>query len=247
MQATGYIGRVEKWEEFRLAWKPLMDSENIEIFDPASLEGRFNKYEGWSNAKKISFQQRVFKIINEAREVALGHSLSIRDFSEKMKLKLDWIDEPNGELKTYFYHCALCLLRNVRLWIEAENIQEPIEYIFESGDLGWGGILKVLEEINADPIQRDYYHMQGYSRKFKRDVVQLQAAGTWAYESFKHWANTEIAGNKRPIRKSFKSLFRPTVDSKFNTFDDYETLAAMLKDYVKLGGEAFRGGKPIDV
>jgi hypothetical protein len=35
---AGYIGRVEKWEEFKLAWKPLMNSENIEIFDPVPIE-----------------------------------------------------------------------------------------------------------------------------------------------------------------------------------------------------------------
>jgi hypothetical protein len=134
-------------------------------------------------------------------------------------------------------------MRNVRRWIEANNIDEPIEYVFESCDDGWGDVLKVLKEINNNSADRDYYYMQGYSRKFKKEVIQLQAAGTWAYESYKHWANTVIKGQEREkSRTSWKVLFRPEY-RLFNTFDNRETLDRLVRNYIDMGGEAARGGK----
>jgi len=184
---AGYIGRVEKWDEFKPPWQKLLADEGLKKpFSPASLESRVGEYHGWSNTKAISFQQRAFQLINKAREVAIGHSISIEAFKT---LQFHWVQEPHAESKSHYYHCAACLLRNVQWWINRNRIDEPIEYIFEFGDEGWGDILKLLDEINADPVQRESYRMQGYSRKFKKDVIQLQAAGTWAYESYKRWAN----------------------------------------------------------
>jgi hypothetical protein len=237
---AGYIGRVEKWEAFKSPWQKLLADEGLKKpFSPASLESRVGEYYGWSNTKAISFQQRAFQLINKAREVAIGHSLSIRDFK---RLEFRWIQEPHAESKSHYYHCAACLLRNVQWWIDRNRIDEPIEYIFEFGDEGWGDILKLLDEINADPAQRESYRMQGYSRKFKKDVIQLQAAGTWAYESYKHWSNTLPDRQKRKTRDSFKPLFRQAVDGGLNTFDDKAAFDAMIKTYLSLGGLATKGG-----
>jgi len=236
---AGYIGRVEKWETFRTKWKPLLDSEGLKIFNAANLESQVGEYYGWSNRRKISFQQRAFKIITDAREIAIGHSISIKDFEA---LKFRWIKEPHAETKSHYYHCGVSLLRNVRWWIERNHIDEPIEYIFEHGDEGRGDILKLLDEINADPAQQELYRMHGYSKKFKKDVIQLQAAGTWAYESYKHWANPLPDREKIRTRDSFKPLFRQGIDNVFNTFDDRAAFDAMIKQYVSLGGLAIKGG-----
>ena len=89
-------------------------------------------------------------------------------------------------------------------------------------------------------LNRNHTECMDIQENTKKDVIQLQAAGTWAYESYKHSANSEITGIKTP--DSFKPLFRGAVDAQFNTFDNKPALDAMVARYLALGGLVTKGG-----
>jgi hypothetical protein len=90
------VGRVDAWETFADGWRKLLADENINRFDPASLEFELGEYKGWSNTRKISVQQRAFILINQARDAVLGHSVLTTDFH----LRFVWVKEPHEKLKS---------------------------------------------------------------------------------------------------------------------------------------------------
>jgi hypothetical protein len=77
--------------------------------------------------------------------------------------------------------------------------------------------------------------LAGYANQDKTSVVQLQAAGTWAYECYKQIANQHLDGRGRPQRRSWNALFR-RYDHPFNTMWDKENLPKLLEMYKEIGG-----------
>ena len=79
--------------------------------------------------------------------------------------------------------------------------------------------------------------MQSFTREDKATTIQLQAAGLWAYECYKHTANQYVANGKVTIRDSMKSLYR-NYDAPYNTYfqeADVEPLFEMYKLQAALG------------
>ncbi len=233
---AGYLANVSQWQEFGTKWKRMLSDYDVSVYSPADLDltnekgERIGRYKGWSDRHALSFQIRAAKIIKEHRRVAVGSGIVTRDFH----LKLGWLRKEDG-LPRLYYYCTIDFLHNVRQWIENNKVTQPIEYIFETGDDGYYEVEWVLSRIRKDPERRAFYNLESFTRKDKATTIQLQAAGIWAYESYKHIANQRLGSQKQPVRESWKALDRK-YDRPYNRMWDRENLPILLETYKDLGG-----------
>lgn len=233
----GYIGRVSEWGKFYGEWKRMLSDEGIKVYSPADLDlkdncgNRIGRYAGWSDERVLALQQRAFEIIKRHRRVAVASGIAVNDFN----LKFSWFRKEDG-LPRLYYQSAFSLLGNVRDWIVRYKVKDSIQYVFETGDEGYYEIESELQRIFKHPADRARFNMRGYTRSEKKDVIQLQAAGIWAYECYKLMANRIINGPKLPVRESYRSLYRK-YDEPYNTYWDKENLSKLIEEYDALGGK----------
>jgi hypothetical protein len=232
---AGYVASVGHWDRFRREWKRMLSDYGVSVYSAADLDvkkdgKRVGRYKDWSDEKAFAFQKRAFEIIKRHRRVTIGSGIVVRDFY----LKLGWLMKEDGSSRLY-YTCALDFLASVSVWIRRYKVKDPIQYIFESGDEGYYEIERLFAEIKRDTRRRGLYNLESYTNADKTSVVQLQAAGTWAYECYKQIANQHLDGPKRPVRQSWNALFRE-YDRPFNTMWDKENLPKLLGMYKGIGG-----------
>jgi hypothetical protein len=233
----GHIGRVSEWTKFGRAWRRMLTEEKVDVFTPEDLDlkdangERIGKFKTWTDDHALAFQRRAYEIIKRHRRVSISSGIAVNDFN----LKFGWFRKEDG-LPRLYYHSALCVLGNVREWIVRYKVKEPIQYIFETGDEGYYEIEHALQQIYKDPKERASLNMKGYTRSEKKEVVELQGAGIRAYECYKMMANRIIDGPIRPVRDSYRSLYRK-YDEPYNSYWDKENLSKLIEEYKALGGE----------
>jgi hypothetical protein len=234
---AGYVASVGQWERFRPKWKRLLSDYRTSVFAPADLDlkdahgERIGTYRGWSDMKAAAFQRRAFEIIKSYRRVAVSSSILVNDY----RIKFGWMREEEG-LSRLYYHTTIDTLANVSKWIKRYRVKEPIQYIFETGHEGYDEVRAALEYIQKDAGLRALHNMETFTRAQKKSVVQLQAAGIWAYECYKHVANQRVRSDRIPVRESWKVLFRK-YDYDYNTCWDKQHLDGLVALYKDLGGK----------
>jgi hypothetical protein len=239
----GYIGRASAWDKFGDQWRRMLADEQISVFTPEDLDlkdkvtgERIGKFKGWSDDRALAFQRRAHEIIKRHRRVSVASGIALNDFN----IKFGWFRKEDG-LPRLYYHSALSVLGNVADWIARYKVKDPIQYVFETGDEGYYEVERALQQAYKDPADRARLNMRGYSRAEKKCVLQLQAAGIWAYECYKLMANRIIDGPKLPVRDAYRSLYRK-YDEPYNSYWDKENLSMLMEEYKALGGEFGKAG-----
>jgi len=233
----GYVASVDQWDRFRPKWLRLLSTYETKMFVPADLDlkdqdgQRIGTYKGWSDEKMLNFQRQAHEIIKSHRRVAVSYSIPINEFR---RIKFGWMREEEGLSRLYFFS-AMEALKNVARWIKRYKVKNPIQYVFESGDEGYDEVESGLRLIRKDPELRARHNMQSFARAEKDRVVQLQAAGLWAYETYKHLANQYVARGKLPVRDSWMSLYR-VYDLPYNTRFTDGDVDGVFEVYKNLGG-----------
>jgi hypothetical protein len=230
----GWIGTVDDWIAINEEWRAMLDSApfrpNIEpqerMFHASDLETCKGIYAGWSEAEKQSFQNQAYGIIEKFPSLTAISSSLIKADWQSLGLELDTVkrQHPNADIHpgNYFVHVVFDVLRNVRKWADAAGHSGPIQYFFERGDIGMGDVMSALEEIEKNPKRKERYRMDGWSFQSKQ-LLPLQAADIWAYESGKQMLNRIVAGPLRERRYPFNRLWRERYQP-YNTFWDREEL-----------------------
>jgi hypothetical protein len=161
---------------------------------------------------------------------AISSSLVKADW-QSLGLALDTVVEkhPNDEIYpgNYFVHVAFDVLTNVRRWADATGLAGPIQYVFERGDIGMGDVMSALERIEESPERKQRYRMDGWSFQTKQ-VLPLQVADLWAFESAKQMQNRIISGSLRARRYPFNRLWKERY-MPYNTFWDRERLEGIIE------------------
>ena len=92
----------------------------------------------------------------------------------------------------YALGARMCVAR-IRQWEREFDVQEPVELIFEDGDLGQGKFTDLMvAEGNDPPIYRN-----------KKDFAGLQAADHYAWEQA-FFLKRKLRGEELPARTSFQ-------------------------------------------
>ena len=240
---AGYIATVGHWNRFRTEWLRMLAEYDAPLFSPADLDlkdkngNRIGLYKGWSDEKALAFQQRAFSIIKRRRRVAISSSI----LTDQMHLHFAWMkkkkDDRQEGLARFYVHATKAFLEHVRNWIKRYRVKDPIHYVFERGDEGYDEINSALGHIIKDPKQSALFNLASYTNANKKDhcFIQLQAAGIWAYEVYKHVANQFVTTPPIEPRASFKVLMRK-YDEPFNTVYTKTDFDNLVEAYRKQGG-----------
>ena len=93
-------------------------------------------------------------------------------------------------------------------------------------------IQDALRRIKRDPRERAFHRLRDWSFGGK-EILPLQVADLWAYESYKHMLNRIVSGPLRKVRYPYERLYRLRHE-KYQTYWDRENLAALLELYKTL-------------
>jgi len=228
----GRIGTVAEWSELNIAWQKMLDEapfradveQHKRVFHAADLEYREATYSGWTEAEKQSFQDEAYSIIEQFPSFTAISSSLIKADWESLGLQLDTVRD--GHPGNFFVHVILDALSNIRKWADAEAYDGPIQYYFEAGDIGMGNVQDALKRIDSDPKRRQPYRMEGWHFEGKQ-LLPLQAADIWAYESYKQMLNRIVAGQLRKRRYPFNRLWQERY-TPYNTYADRERLEGLI-------------------
>ena len=90
--------------------------------------------------------------------------------------------------------------RFVEETLKPEGTPFQIAYVFESGDLGVGQIMKLVQANLMDEEQAAKLHLLSFRIEDKRKFVALQAADILAYELYQHFPR-QMGIDPRPPRR----------------------------------------------
>ncbi len=209
----GYISTTKKWRQFDKQWRKMLIAEQIPMMHWTDLECRHGVFKNWSEERRLRVQKQVISIMKDYILHGFSSSVVLADYKEVAEIA------PRCTFSSAYSFAVISTLRIVKKWIEDNNIQEPINYIFESGAGSVGEIAEVLNE--ASHVNWEYYRMRSISScsfAKKIEVLPLQSADILAYETYKQMLNGFVGDVRRPLRKSAESMLMaiPHNDQYFN-------------------------------
>jgi hypothetical protein len=232
----GWIADVDQWCRVKRDWRQMIDeapfSQKVKpkdrIFHATDLESQVGIYSGWSKEQKEAFQNRAYSIIKDYQLFPFSSAIVKTDF-EALKLHFDRL--PEGHAGNFFIWTFHHVMSRVCKWLEAQNKEVSIHYIFERGQLGDGEIQNSLRRMASDPKERDLYRLRDWTFAGK-EILPLQTADVWAYESCKQMENQHLSGALRPVRYPWKRLYRAEF-APYQTYFNRENLLPLLAEYKK--------------
>lgn len=230
---AGCISTVERWTLFEQEWKAFLNEEGISILHRNDLEnfrGEFQEKYGWNPSRRERVVRLAQGIISRRINFAVCSAVIKRDYDEII----------TGDMRDYYgrHYYTFCVndaLRLVANWIRKYSRTDPIAYVFETGAEGSGEVAARFTKISGNEKLRKLYNFGSWSFAPKRDLVQLQAADLWAYETFKQMDNRVVDGVKRKVRKSAEVLTKCPHASNYYLKEDLVRLASNYQERKKRG------------
>jgi hypothetical protein len=219
----------------RAPWAESVKPED-RIFHATDLESLKDMYRDWTQGQKQRFQNEAYRIIEGLHLFPIATAVIKADYE---RLRVRFAQFKQGYEGNYYLHSLHDVLKNVYNWLEAQRFDASVLYVFEAGTLGEFYVGQTLERILNDPEQKKMYRMRGYSIVGK-DVLPVQAADIWAYESYKQMVNRIIPEKpERKVRYPYQRLYRNR-HHQYQTYWDYESLAELLRVYRELEAQPER-------
>lgn len=210
----GYLSTVQKWKKLRKAWQSILDRENVQAFHRVDMESFQGEFEGWGRERQVAVILECQDLIKRHTEKGLGAAVVIRDFERVMPAALKRV--LGGPYGWAIHDCMIGIGR----WADSSGQKGMVQYVFETGAHGRRQVERMISVLCSHPpaARLSKYDWQktlriaGSSFQCKKYVTQLQAADWFAYEVYKHMDNRVVEGPKRPVRRSARHLFRPSID-----------------------------------
>jgi len=242
----GWIAEVDQWSRLRCDWKKMIEEapfrddvkKKDRIFHASDLEYRKGIYEGWRDDEKQTFQGRAYGIVEDYELFPFSAAIVKADFEA---LKIRFSELPHGHAGNYFMWTFHHVMAQVRKWLEAQHKDVNVHYIFERGQLGDGQVQDSLKRIADDAAERELFRMREWTFAGK-ELLPLQTADLWAYESYKQMVNRNLGMQTHPIRYPYRRLHR-TEYERFQVYYDRDNLPALIAEYRELYEKS---GRPRD-
>lgn len=210
----GAVAPIKKWDRFKRDWDKALKAENLSEFHYTDFAASTGEFKEWKGDKK-----RRSKFLATLKGIIKPNTNKFFMAS----IELDAWDEVNREylLDEMFYSpfavCGYSVVSQVMDWSHSKRIGSPIEVIFEEGDDGWNGLLKLCKRIGVVPIRLP---------KEKAMPCQL---GDWIA-----WKNRIAATNAIARLKQSKRI----------AYSDKAVIAAMLVDWDSVENVLVKPGNP---
>jgi len=202
---SGYIANLLQWRMIENVWKGIHAEFDMEtpfhMAEFMAATSNPDRYAAQRNArsdyvaisKDIRKAQQFFEKICIAQQGMVNCGIScIVDLS--LYGEIGSLLDLRKTIPPYALAARTCQAR-IREWECQFDIKEPVEVIFEKGDLEQDKFTAlVTSEGREPPIYRD-----------KMDYAGLQAADHYAWEQF-YYLKKQRTGDHLPVRESFKFL-----------------------------------------
>lgn len=166
----GFLATVDDWVAFDREWKEVLDANGLAYFRMSEFAHSTRQFKGWQHQehRRVSLIDSLVKILERRTLHWAGACILKRDYEP-----VD-ADYKLREFATPYAICATALTEHTITWCENQHRKEPLEFVFEEGDVGAG---QLSDFVNANTGHRPSFR--------KKALPPLQAADFAAYEVLK--------------------------------------------------------------
>jgi hypothetical protein len=215
---AGYIATTEAWSAFEAEWRRALDDYGLTHFHMADYSNRAKAYAYWQETQRLIRFNRLVDIINSHDMGIFGTVIATEPFNRIFSAKAK-------------RHCggayglaAVMNFMEVSKKVSAVNEEHGwdawVAYVYESGTVGAGQVLKVFQANKNNPKQEQEWRLLSLRFEDKRKFVPLQAADILAYELYRHLPRQLGVDPRPPRMEIMRRLAIPT--HKWGTVDDNE-------------------------
>jgi len=167
LTVAGAAAPMKKWERFDAQWREALADEKVKEFHATDFHSSKGEYAGWKGDKRrrSAFLVRLGKIIKQNTNKLFCCSVELAGWRE--------VNEEYC-LEEFFYSpyalAGLGVVESVLKWAVKKRGQ--IIFIFEDGDKGWEGLVKLCARYQVIP-----------NRASKKIAIPCQAADMIAWKT----------------------------------------------------------------
>jgi Protein of unknown function (DUF3800) len=222
---AGYMAPIEQWGRFEAEWREFL--QKFEVSNPFHMTdfmaGR-GQFSGWSQKKQDECIYDYISLIRRRTHLRLSVGFDLSVYETAMA-------DFKEQIGPYAF-CVFEWMQEAERFMDKYQIVGPIAYVFESGS-GFGGqIFDTMVWVKRRRQLRERYRLGSFTFADKRQVLPLQAADIFAWESRAHHARYVQSS---PMRRStwllasrcrHQALFFGSVafDSWKKRFNEYAAL-----------------------
>lgn len=203
VSVAGYLGLPAQWISFETEWKSAIAEFGLNHFGMADYSNKAKPYCEWTEEQRYARFAKLMKICNAYALGSIGIAVATESFNRVMSGKAKRIcGGPYG------LAAIACFLRVAEL-VKSLSSEAWIAYIFESGTVGAGEVLKVFQKNERDESQKHQLRLLSLRFENKRQFVPLQAADIVAYEMYRQLPKqigTDLRHPRLPILNQLMTL-----------------------------------------
>jgi hypothetical protein len=232
--AACYLAPVEQWSEFKRNWDEVNARESFGTFHMADFVARKQQFKAPEWSDKAKRERTIRSLINVIRtRVTIGFSAAVvkSDYDNIiLNSKHAWKFEKNH----YAFAVRACIAM-VDKWRDRYKHTAPIQYVFDRMTKGKGDIDATFNTLllgGTAALDRYGVFKDCWSFQDKEQVIQLQAADIWAWETYRYLVTAcmpaESGRIPSPGRKSYFELRKSPVETRYHLKRSLEELVRRL-------------------
>jgi hypothetical protein len=233
-----YISTVEQWEHFKRNWKEIDEREHFGVFHMADFVAKKKQFAlpEWQDEDKRNRTIRALvSTIKIRAKIGFCAAIQKSAFEEVMT------DDIRGRFGNNHYAFAIRLCTAlVDQWRRKHGYTERVQYVFDRVSEGKGDIdamFNIYASGGTDALHRYGIFEDCWSFQNKADVVQLQAADIWAYESFRYMRDClipeKLHGIKTKPRGSYTALRGSPIVVRYHLKHSLEELVRRTRSFIQ--------------
>lgn len=179
---AGFVGTVPGWSSFQKKWREARTRSGIEYFHMTDFMSRKSKpYRDWTEIKRKAVIGRLIDLVNSHLMFAVATAVNVPDFYAQSNR--DVVRSGNNP----YVFCACSCVALVAHALQFNNINEPVLWVFESGDRGHPGFIAAMNRIClASEKTREDFRIFSVMPGTKKKFPGLDAADFLAWETPQH-------------------------------------------------------------
>ena len=222
---AGFVAPAEVWTAFDVAWRRVMEQEDLEFFHMSEFESRHGPYRDWSNDRRHRVLGQLIDIMVQHPILGIGSGILRTEFKDA----ISQLPARHPYRNPYLISLQACLERIPEAVQQGALPDEPVSLFVELNP-------RQQAPKHFDRLRRVFsWHERFPSLVFHdKHLAPLQAADLYAYECYKQ-IQRERDGHGGPSRWPLRMLGKAS-QSRFISrvrFMDTAGLSRMLAHVVE--------------
>ena len=201
---AGWLSTDKAWVQFENEWHALLAHYGLPMFHMREFAHHRGAFANWGEPqRRIRFGQFA-EIISKYTLSSVAVAVPIKEFKE------EFTSAGRRHAGGAYGFAASVLMLQAKEYVEEslkpEGSPFQIAYVFESGDLGVGQVMKLFQANLMDEKSAARFHLLSFRIEDKRKFVALQAADILAYELYQHFPRQMGTNPREPRRYNLNQL-----------------------------------------